>query len=231
MTEATTKTLGPCQVRSKTEHPCDHQAVVRIQGVPFCEACALEQEAYFALGEPAGEARSFGDESPVGAKRIGLQREAAPVEAMHEDQLVFEMANWVLCRQATIRVEGTGEPFEEAMDTVLETEPGRQLAELRDGPHRAERADRWQAGLAPRRASERKQTLREERGRDLQEAAWKLLIRTEMRELELHKDGRFVGVLDRMRGTDPAVSRRIASENRKRDEERLVVLMDGAKLS
>ena len=43
--------LGPCQVRSKTEHPCPHQAVMEIWGVPFCEACAREQEAYFAIGE------------------------------------------------------------------------------------------------------------------------------------------------------------------------------------
>ncbi len=48
--EATTKQRGPCQVRSKTEHPCLHQAVVEIQGIPFCEGCAREQEAYFAIG-------------------------------------------------------------------------------------------------------------------------------------------------------------------------------------
>ncbi len=43
--------LGPCQVRSKTERPCPHQAVLEIWGVPFCEACAREQEAYFAIGK------------------------------------------------------------------------------------------------------------------------------------------------------------------------------------
>ncbi len=48
--EATTKQRVPCQVRSKTEHPCIHQAVVVIQGIPFCEGCAREQEAYFAIG-------------------------------------------------------------------------------------------------------------------------------------------------------------------------------------
>jgi hypothetical protein len=41
----------PCQVRSKTQSPCLHQAVVEIRGIPFCEACAREQEAYFAVGE------------------------------------------------------------------------------------------------------------------------------------------------------------------------------------
>jgi hypothetical protein len=47
---AATKRLGPCQVGSKTEHPCPHQAVTEIWGVPFCEPCAREQEAYFAIG-------------------------------------------------------------------------------------------------------------------------------------------------------------------------------------
>jgi hypothetical protein len=46
----TTKKLGQCQVRSKTEHPCPHQAVMEIWGIPFCEQCAREQEAYFAIG-------------------------------------------------------------------------------------------------------------------------------------------------------------------------------------
>jgi len=48
--------LGPCQVRSKTEHPCPHQAVMKIWGIPFCEACAREQEAYFAIGKVHDEA-------------------------------------------------------------------------------------------------------------------------------------------------------------------------------
>ncbi len=42
---------GPCQVRSRTQSPCLNQAVVEILGIPFCEACAREQEAYFAIGE------------------------------------------------------------------------------------------------------------------------------------------------------------------------------------
>ncbi len=50
MTEATTVS-GPCQVQSKTESPCPRPAVVEIRGVPFCEPCACEQEAYFAIGE------------------------------------------------------------------------------------------------------------------------------------------------------------------------------------
>ena len=42
---------GPCRVRSGTDHPCPRPAVVKICGVPFCERCAREQEAYFAVGE------------------------------------------------------------------------------------------------------------------------------------------------------------------------------------
>ena len=47
----TTAELGLCQVGSRTDHPCPRQAVVKIRGVPFCERCAREQEAYFAIGE------------------------------------------------------------------------------------------------------------------------------------------------------------------------------------
>jgi hypothetical protein len=43
--------LGRCQVGSGTLHPCRHPAMVTIQGIPFCESCAREQEAYFTIGE------------------------------------------------------------------------------------------------------------------------------------------------------------------------------------
>jgi hypothetical protein len=43
--------VGTCQVRSGTQSPCLHRAVVEVRGIPFCEACAREQEAYFAIGE------------------------------------------------------------------------------------------------------------------------------------------------------------------------------------
>ncbi len=45
------KELGQCQVGSKTNRPCPRQAMVEIRGVPFCERCARDQEAYFAIGE------------------------------------------------------------------------------------------------------------------------------------------------------------------------------------
>ena len=50
MIQATPKRVL-CQVRSNTQSPCLHRAVVEIWGIPFCEACAREQEAYFAIGE------------------------------------------------------------------------------------------------------------------------------------------------------------------------------------
>jgi hypothetical protein len=50
LAEARTE-LGECQVRSRTESPCLKPAEVEIRGIPFCEPCAREQEAYFAIGE------------------------------------------------------------------------------------------------------------------------------------------------------------------------------------
>ncbi len=73
MTEATTK-LGPCQVRSKTGHPCPCQAVVEIWGIPFCERCARQQEAYFAIGElTQEEGRDLRDE-PLAETLVGRMR-------------------------------------------------------------------------------------------------------------------------------------------------------------
>ena len=72
MTEATTK-LGPCQVRSETGRPCPRQAVVEVWGMPFCERCAREQEAYFAIGElTQEEGRGLRDE-PL-AEALGRMR-------------------------------------------------------------------------------------------------------------------------------------------------------------
>ncbi len=58
MSQATTKP-GPCQMRSKAESPCLHRAAVNTQGVPFCEGCAREQEAYFAVGELTKETENL----------------------------------------------------------------------------------------------------------------------------------------------------------------------------
>ena len=77
MTQAP-RTSGSCQVRSKTESPCLHRAVVEILGIPFCEACAREQEAYFAIGELTQEemAQGFGIK-PLAEALERMQRERA----------------------------------------------------------------------------------------------------------------------------------------------------------
>ena len=68
---------GPCQVRSKTESPCLGRAEVEIRGIPFCEACAREQEAYFAIGElTQEEAQGFGSR-PLAEALERMRRERA----------------------------------------------------------------------------------------------------------------------------------------------------------
>jgi hypothetical protein len=71
---------------------------------------------------------------------------------MRKKQKVAEMADEVLARQAKTRADRTGEPFEEALEDVIDTEAGRQLEELRNGPHHDERAQEWQESLARERA-------------------------------------------------------------------------------
>ena len=69
MSQATTK-QGPCQMRSKTESPCLHRAVVVIRAIPLCERCAHEQEAYFAIGELTQERQDDLRSGPLG-KTLG----------------------------------------------------------------------------------------------------------------------------------------------------------------
>ena len=78
---------------------------------------------------------------------------------MREDQIVAEMANEVLKRQAKARAERRGEPIEEAMEAVLGTEAGQQLMELRDGPHGEEGVEERQVDAARERAKERAEEL------------------------------------------------------------------------
>ena len=75
MSESTTK-LEPCQMRSKTESPCLHRAVVEIRGVPFCEACGREQDAYFAIGELTQETQDVRS-GPLGEALDGVRRQHA----------------------------------------------------------------------------------------------------------------------------------------------------------
>jgi predicted Fe-S protein YdhL (DUF1289 family) len=72
------RTPGSCQVRSKTESPCSRRAQVDILGIPFCESCAREQEAYFAIGELTQEekAQGFGSK-PLAEALERMRRERA----------------------------------------------------------------------------------------------------------------------------------------------------------
>ena len=74
---------------------------------------------------------------------------------MHTKQIVADMADDVLARQAAARARWSGESFGEALGAVLRTEAGRQLQDLRDGVHGSEKAKEWQENLVRRRAEER----------------------------------------------------------------------------
>jgi hypothetical protein len=78
---------------------------------------------------------------------------------MRKKQKVAEMAEEVLARQTKTRADRTGEPLEDALEAVMSTEAGRQLKELRDGPHHDERAQEWQESLARERAEEQADAL------------------------------------------------------------------------
>ena len=78
---------------------------------------------------------------------------------MSEDRSVEQMAGEVLMRQAKARAERSGEPIEEAMEAVLNTEAGAQLGELRDVPRDEESVEQWRLGMARERAQERAEDL------------------------------------------------------------------------
>ncbi len=150
---------------------------------------------------------------------------------MHKNQRVAEMAVDILARQAGIRANRTGEPFEEVLKAVLHTEAGRQLSELRDGPHRDERAERWQEDLMQERARERKREQAEEKSRAQQAAAWERFMQTELRELELRKGGQLAKLLgEPLPGEPPVALQRLAYEDQRQAEERLVALMSQGKV-
>jgi hypothetical protein len=52
---------------------------------------------------------------------------------MRAEQTVSEMAQVVLSRQTRALAQRTGEPLDEALEAVLETPAGRQLAPRRGG--------------------------------------------------------------------------------------------------
>jgi len=73
---------------------------------------------------------------------------------MRAEQTVEEMAEEALSRQARALAKRTGEPLLKTLAAVLETPAGRQLEELRYGPHRHEQTRYWQANLLFERVSE-----------------------------------------------------------------------------
>jgi hypothetical protein len=75
---------------------------------------------------------------------------------LQQNQSITEVATEVLARQAGARAKRTGESLEEALRAILQTEAGRRLGRLREGPHRDERAEQWQPSLPQERAEERR---------------------------------------------------------------------------
>jgi hypothetical protein len=73
---------------------------------------------------------------------------------MRPEQNVKEMAQVVLWRQARALAQRTGQSHASARAAVLETPAGRQLEELRCGPHQHEEVSYWQANLLCERVSE-----------------------------------------------------------------------------
>jgi hypothetical protein len=108
----------------------------------------------------AAQPRSVGPEKPgrviLTLGRVGHRRGE---HTMSEDRSVEQMAHEVLMRQAKARAERTGEPIEEAMEAVLNTEAGAQLRDLRDVPHDEESIEEWRVGMARERAEERAEDL------------------------------------------------------------------------
>jgi hypothetical protein len=150
---------------------------------------------------------------------------------MRKKQKVAEMADEVLARQAKTHADRTGEPLEDALKAVMGTKAGRQLGALRDGSHHDKRADQWQEGLPRERAEVRKRERTEERKRVEQAAVWEQFMQAELQELELRKGGQLASLLgEPLPGEPPAALERLASEDRRQAEERLVALMRGGKL-
>ncbi len=86
-----------CEVRGKTESPCPRRAAIKIRGVAFCEACAREQEAYFAIGELAAQDEGQGlrgEQLAEALKRMRRERagggESAPAEPHRGISNAFE---------------------------------------------------------------------------------------------------------------------------------------------
>ena len=158
---------------------------------------------------------------------------------MRDNQSVSDMATEVLARQAAVRAGRTGDSPEAALGAVLQTEAGRRLEQLREGEHRDERADQWQADLPLERAEDRgRERLREERrrlrakeGERARQAEWESFMRQERRELELRKEGQLAELLgEALAGEPSAALRRLVSLDRRQAEAGLVALTSNGKV-
>jgi hypothetical protein len=108
----------------------------------------------------AAQPRSVGPEKPGRViLTLGEGSRKEEESTVSKDRSVEEMAHEVLMRQAKARSDRTGEPIEEAMEAVLNTEAGKQLRELRDVPHDKESVEEWRVGMARERAEERAEDL------------------------------------------------------------------------
>jgi hypothetical protein len=65
------------------------------------------------------------------------------------------MAEEVLARQAKTLADRSGQPLEDAVEVVANTEAARQLRELANGEYRHEKAQHWQTSLLWDRAEGR----------------------------------------------------------------------------
>jgi hypothetical protein len=108
----------------------------------------------------AAQPRSVGPEKPgrvILTLGEGFRKEEE--STVSDDRSVEEMAHEVLMSQAKARADRTEESIEEAMETVLNTEAGTQLRELRDVPRDEESVKEWRVGMARERAQERAEAL------------------------------------------------------------------------
>ena len=65
MIKVTNKHEKQCRVGSGTDNPCLRPAAVVVSSVSFCEACAREQEAYFAIGKLTEKSSRLNDEESL----------------------------------------------------------------------------------------------------------------------------------------------------------------------
>ena len=75
---------------------------------------------------------------------------------MHAEQVVADMVEEVLAARRQFVHDGAGSRWRTRLTLLCVPRPvGRQLQELRDGPHGSERADEWQEHLVRSRAEAR----------------------------------------------------------------------------